>query len=59
MIAITRGATTAHVKIEIASGAVITASIPNEAAASLKLEVGKPASSLIKASTVLVGVDHP
>ncbi len=57
VIAITKGATTAHVKIEVGSGAVVTASITNEAVEALGLEIGKPASALIKASDVMVGID--
>ena len=56
VVAITLGATTAHVKIEIGQGAVITASITNEAVETLGLEVGKPASAIIKSSDVIVGV---
>ncbi len=58
MIAITKGATTAHVKIEVGSGAVVTASITNEAVDALTLEVGKPVYAVIKASDVMVGVDQ-
>ena len=57
LFAITLGATTAHVKIEIGSGAVITASITNEAVEALGLAVGKPASAVIKSSDVLVGIE--
>ncbi len=57
VIAITKGATTAHVKIEVGSGAVITASITNDSVDALKLEVGKPAYAIIKASNVMVGVE--
>ena len=57
VIGLTKGATTAHVKIEIGSGAVITASITNEAVDALGLAVRKPASAVIKASDVMVGVD--
>jgi molybdopterin-binding protein len=57
VIALTKGATTAHVKIEIGSGAVVTALITNESVDSLNLEVGKPAYAVIKASDVMVGVD--
>jgi len=58
VIAITKGATTAHVKIEVGSGAVVTASITNEAVDALTLEVGKPVYAVIKASDVMVGVDQ-
>ena len=57
VIALTKGATTAHVKIEIATGAVVTASITNEAVDALGLAVGKKASAVIKASDVMVAVD--
>jgi molybdopterin-binding protein len=57
IIALTKGATTAHVKIEIAAGAVVTASITNEAVDALGLAVGKKASAVIKASDVMVAVD--
>ena len=57
VIALTKGTTTAHVNIEIGSGAVVTASITNESVDSLNLEVGKPAYAVIKASDVMVGVD--
>jgi molybdopterin-binding protein len=56
VVAITKGATTAHVKIEIASGFVITASITNEAADELGLAVGKHAMAIVKASDVIVGI---
>lgn len=57
VVAITKGATTAHVKIEIGLETVVTAAITNEAVDALGLEVGKPASAVIKASAVMVGVD--
>jgi molybdopterin-binding protein len=56
IVALTKGATTTHVKIEIVEGMVITASITNEAAEDLGLGVGQEASAIIKASDVIVGV---
>ncbi len=53
----TKGATTAHVRIEIASGQIITASITNEAVEDLGLKVGGRATAVIKASDVMVAVD--
>ena len=41
IVGVTKGATTSHVKIEIAGGSVVTASITNEAVDELKLEVGE------------------
>ena len=57
VVAVTRGATTAHVKIEVASGFVITASITNEAVDNLGIAVGKAATAVVKSSDVIVGVD--
>lgn len=53
--AIIKGATTSHVSIDI-GGAIITASITNEAVADLKLKIGEKATAIIKASDVMVGV---
>ena len=55
VIDVKRGATTSHVRIQIHGGAVITASITNEAVDDLGLEVGDTASAIIKASDVMVG----
>lgn len=56
IVAVTKGATTSHVKIDI-GGTVITASITNEAVGELGLETGKPAYAIVKASDVMVAVD--
>lgn len=48
------GNVTSHVKIDI-GGAIVTASITNEAAAELDLKVGDSACAIIKASDVIVG----
>ncbi|RUZ71367.1 transporter, partial [Mesorhizobium sp. M7A.F.Ca.US.006.01.1.1] len=47
---IVKGATTSHVRIDIGGGAIVTASITNEAVADLKLEKGKQAYAVVKAS---------
>jgi molybdopterin-binding protein len=52
-----RGATTAHVKIQIAGGAVVTASITNEAVDDLQLKAGDAAYAVIKASDVMIARD--
>ena len=54
---VVRGQTTAHVKIEIARGILVTASITNEAADDLKLKPGKKVAAIVKASDVIVGTD--
>lgn len=56
IVALTKGATTTHVKIEIVDGMIITASITNEAAEDLGLAVGLEAAAIIKASDVIIGV---
>src|SRR5262249_31124269 len=56
IVAVTKGATPAHVRIELNGGAVITASITNEAVEELGLKVGTAASAIIKASDVMVAV---
>jgi molybdopterin-binding protein len=53
--AVELGATTAHVKIEIGRGQVITAAITMEAVRELKLKIGDRAAAIIKASDVIVG----
>jgi len=57
IVEVKKGATTTHVRIDIGGGAVVTASITNEAADELKLAAGQPAYAVIKASDVMVGVD--
>jgi len=52
-----KGATTAHVTLEIAPGIMITSSITNESVDELKLEKGKTAHALIKSSDVMIAVD--
>lgn len=52
-----KGATTAHVRIDIGQGIVVTASITNEAVDELGLAVGGEAYAVIKASDVMVAVD--
>lgn len=54
--AITTGATTTIVKIEIAEGFVVSSSITNEAAKDLGLAVGGEAYAVIKSSDVIIGV---
>ena len=51
------GATTTHVRIEVAPGITLTASITNEAAEELGLQAGMKATAVIKASDVMVGVE--
>jgi molybdopterin-binding protein len=57
IVDVTKGATTAHVRIEIAGGAVVTASITNESVNELGLAVGGEAYAVVKASDVMVSAD--
>ena len=57
IVEITEGATNGIVKIEIAPEVVLSASITNESIKELGLQVGKPATAIIKASNVMVGVE--
>jgi molybdopterin-binding protein len=54
---IKKGATTAHVRVEIAPGQVITSSITNEAVEDLALRAGIEATVVIKASDVMIAVE--
>jgi len=56
IVEVTKGATTAHVRIDI-GGTIVTSSITNAAVEDLKLAPGKDAYAVIKASDVMVGVD--
>ena len=53
---VTKGATTAHVKIDV-GGTVVTASVTNQAVDELGLKVGDEAYAIVKASDVMVGKD--
>jgi molybdopterin-binding protein len=56
IVDIAKGATTSHVRIDV-SGAIVTASITNEAVDDLGLAKGKSAYAVIKASDVMVAID--
>ncbi|MGE0259508.1 MAG: molybdopterin-binding protein [Alphaproteobacteria bacterium] len=54
IIEVRRGATTAHVRIDMGNGVIVTSSITNEAVDDLGLAVGDEAIAIIKASDVMV-----
>jgi molybdopterin-binding protein len=56
VVSVTKGATTAHVRIEVAPNLIVTASITNESVDELGLAPGKSAFAVIKSSDVMVGV---
>jgi len=52
-----KGATTAHVTVEIAGGNLVKSSITNEAVDDLALEQGQKVIVVIKASDVMIAVE--
>ncbi len=57
VLEVKKGATTAHVRLELDGGTVITASVTNEAVDGLGLGAGDRACAVVKASDVMVGKD--
>lgn len=55
ILSVTKGSTTAHIKIELAPGLTMTSSITNEAVDDLGLKVGDAVSAVIKSSDVMIG----
>ena len=54
VVGVQKGQTTAHVRIDVGHGVVITSSNTNEAVDDLGLKVGDDATAVIKASDVMV-----
>lgn len=54
VIEVTKGLTTAHVRIDVGHGITITSSITNEAVDDLNLRAGDPATAVIKATDVII-----
>ncbi|MFJ7436543.1 molybdopterin-binding protein [Methylorubrum thiocyanatum] len=57
IVSVEKGTTTAHVKIEIASGQVVTSAVTNESVDALGLKIGGEAYAVIKSSDVIIAVD--
>ena len=55
VVEVRKGQTTAHVRIDIGNGVVITSSITNEAVDDLGLQTGDEAIAVINASDVMIG----
>ena len=55
IIGVQKGQTTAHVRIDIGNGVVVTSSITNEAVDDLGLKAGDDSWAVIKASDVMIG----
>ena len=55
IVGVQKGQTTAHVRIDIGNGVVVTSSITNEAVDDLGLKAGDDSWAVIKASDVMIG----
>jgi molybdopterin-binding protein len=55
--AVTKGATTAHVKVDIGNNHIVTSSITNEAVDELGIKTGSSVIVVIKASDVMIAVN--
>jgi molybdopterin-binding protein len=55
VVGIRKGQTTAHVKVDLGNGLIVTASITNEAVDDLDLAEGDKVVAIIKASDVMIG----
>ncbi|HYC16577.1 MAG TPA: TOBE domain-containing protein [Pseudolabrys sp.] len=56
IVDVKKGATTAHVRVDV-GGQIITASITNESVDEMQLAAGKTAYAIVKATSVMIGVD--
>jgi molybdopterin-binding protein len=56
IVEVKKGTTNAHIRIDI-GGQSITAAITNDSVDELKLEKGRTAYAIIKATSVMVGTD--
>jgi molybdopterin-binding protein len=52
---VVKGQTTAHVRVDIGGGTIVTSSITNEAIDDLALVTGDKVTVIIKASDVIIG----
>lgn len=55
IIEVTKGQTTAHVRVDIGGGNIITSSITNEAVDDLGLSAGDTVTAIVKSSDVIIG----
>jgi molybdopterin-binding protein len=54
IVEVKKGQTTAHVRVDVGNGVIITSSITNEAVDDLALLVGDPVTAIIKSSEVMI-----
>jgi len=57
IVGVTKGQTTAHVRIDIGGGVIVTSSITNEAVDDLGIKAKGNVTVVVKASDVMIAVD--
>lgn len=57
IVEVKKGATTAHVRVDIGNGQIVTSAITNEAVEDLALKTGSAVTVVVKASDVMIAVD--
>lgn len=57
VVEVKKGATTAHVRVDIGNGQIVTSAITNEAVEDLALKTGSAVTVVVKASDVMIAVD--
>ena len=55
LVTVVKGQTTAHIRVDIGGGKIVTSSITNEAVDALGLQEGDDVTVIIKASDVMIG----
>ena len=55
VLTVVKGQTTAHVRVDIGGGNIVTASITNEAVDDLDLKPGDEVTAIVKSSDVMIG----
>jgi molybdopterin-binding protein len=55
IVEVVKGQTTAHVRVDIGGGKIITSSITNESVDDLALKAGDEVTAVIKSSDVMIG----
>jgi molybdopterin-binding protein len=55
IVNVAKGQTTAHIRVDIGNGNIVTSSITNEAVDDLNLAVGDTVTVIVKSSDVMIG----
>ena len=57
VVEVKKGATTAHVRVDIGNGQIVTSAITNEAVDELDVKAKSQVTVVVKASDVMIAVD--